>query len=317
MRTTTTATAPIAGSGGTANTATPPALAMITCSYAPDLERCRRLCRSVDRWADPAIRHYVIVPARDRHLFATLGGTRREILSVQDILPGTYRQLPFTQRWWLAPGGEPVRGWILQQITKLCADRVTQAEYLLFADSDLLFLRPFGLHTVVRDDRLRLHRVPGAKSAGRHLRWHHKAADLLGLERRYFGADYIGQLITWRRSQLIGLKQRIESMRGRPWDRCIARSWEFSEYILYGAYVDAVSGEVSGEALAGHYATADDLCHCCWFRDETDALTSGNGLLRDGAYALLLQSNLGLSHADEARIVERLGVRPAQTPETC
>jgi hypothetical protein len=291
----------------------PSPLAMISCSYAPDRDRCRRLCQSVDRWVDPAIRHYLVVPARDRQLFQALAGSRREIVSVEDILPGTYRQLPFIQRWWLSPGGQPVRGWILQQITKLCADRITQAEYLLFADSDLLFLRPFDATAVLDDDHLRLHRIPGAANSGRHLRWHHRAADLLNVERRYFGADYIGQLITWRRSRLTGLKRHIERSQGRAWDRCIARSWEFSEYILYGAYVDAVLGEAS----SGHYATADDLCHCCWFRDEAEALGSGSQPLRDGAYALLLQSNLGLSHAEETVIVERLGLCSARTLETC
>jgi hypothetical protein len=111
---------------------------------------------------------------------------------------------------------------------------------------------------------------PAPRIHGEHLRWHHRAADLLGIERRYFGSDYIGQLISWRRSHLEGLQQHLEQTLQRPWHRGVARSLRVSEYILYGAYIDAVVGL----ADSGHYPVADDLCHCCWFRDEADALAS-------------------------------------------
>jgi hypothetical protein len=227
------------------------------------------------------------------------------VLAVEDVVPARFRQLPRTQGWWLDEQGWPLRGWIMQQVTKLSANRASPAEHLVFADSDLVFIRPFGAADILRAGRLRLHRIPGAKDSGEHLRWHHRAADLLGIERRYFGSDYIGQLISWRRSHLEGLQQHLEQTLQRPWHRGVARSLRVSEYILYGAYIDAVVGL----ADSGHYPVADDLCHCCWFRDEADALAAGREAPGAATVAVLLQSNLGLSDAQEQTILNHIRTR--------
>ena len=287
-------------------------VSLVTCSYGPDFERCQRLCHSVDRWVAPDMRQVLIVPARDLVRFRTLENHRRDVVAVEDLLPAGFRQLPVTSRWWLAPGCHPVRGWILQQLVKLSADRATTAEHIVFADSDLAFVRPFTRDSILRGGQLRLHRIPGAKQTGRHLGWHYRAAHLLGLAPEYFGNDYIGQLISWRRSHLIGLKTHIEAVHGRPWHRLAAASLELSEYILYGAYVDAVVGL----AASGHYACADDLCHCCWFADEATALERGDDTLRDNALAILLQSNLGLSARQERGIIASATRHTHLTPET-
>ena len=226
-------------------------------------------------------------------------------------MPGFFRQAPLTQRWWLDERAWPVRGWIMQQITKLCANFVSRAEHLVFVDSDLQFIAPLSRDTVIRDGQLRLHRLPGAKNSGRHLAWHHRAADLLNVPRQYFGADYIGQLISWRRSHLEGLQAHLEHSHGRPWYRGIARALQFSEYILYGAYIESVVGL----SASGHFACADDLCHCCWFMQEADALADGRTALRENAVAVLLQSNLGLSDDEERRILHRCAPQGPQLAE--
>ncbi|EAQ96646.1 DUF6492 family protein [Congregibacter litoralis] len=280
----------------------PEELSMITCSYAPDFNRCERLCRSVDRWVSGDITHWLVVPARDLSRFRKLSNGRRNIVAVEDIVPGSFKQLPRSHRWWLDRRAWPVRGWVMQQVTKLSANAVTSAEFIIFADSDLQFVRPFSRDHVVDHDQLRLHRIAGAKNSGEHLSWHHKAADLLGTRRQYFGHDYIGQLITWRRSHLEGLQKHLEDTHSRPWYQGVARALKVSEYILYGAYIDAVVGIDN----SGHFSCDEDLAHCCWFREEADALAGGSYPLSAGAVAVLLQSNLGLSDQDEQRIVRDL-----------
>jgi hypothetical protein len=279
-----------------------PELALITCSYAPDILRCRRMCHSVDRWVAGDIKHLLIVPARDVPLFRALENGRRSVLAVEDVVPGKFWQLPFSQRWWLDRHGWPLRGWVMQQVTKLSANFASCAELLIFVDSDLQFIRPFGTDNVVRGERLRLHRIPGAKSTGQHLGWHHRAADLLGVPRQYFGHDYIGQLISWRSSHLAGLQDHLEQLHDQPWYSGIARSLQVSEYILYGAYLEAVVGMEH----SGHFGCDGDLAHCCWFREEADALADGSTPLRSDAVAVLLQSNLGLSDEDEHSILQCL-----------
>lgn len=285
---------------------------IVTCSYGPDLRRCERLCYSVDRWVSGNIDHVLIVPTRDRAAFAHLETARRSVLAVEDVVPGHFWQLPISQRWWLDSTGWPVRGWVMQQVTKLSANFATRADNIVFADSDIQFIRPFTRANVIRDGVLRLHRIPGAKADGEHLRWHHRAAELLGEAPRYFGADYIGQLITWRRDHLEGLQAHLETVSGQPWYRGVARSLRVSEYILYGAYVDAVVGPYRQQ----HYADEGDLCHCCWFRHEADALASGHTPLNTAAVAVLLQSNLGLSDGEENTILQRIAPAAPRILET-
>lgn len=275
-------------------------LAIVTCSYGPDYHRCERLCRSVDRWVDSDIKHILIVPERDKPLFDKLASDRREVRTVQETVPGRYRQLPGLKKWWIDPQGWPVRGWVMQQVTKLSANYATDAEYLLFADSDIQFIRPLNLDDVLVDGKLRLHRVPGTKSTGEHLEWHKQACSLLGLEPRYSGSDYIGQLITWRNSELSAMQRYMEKVNKRPWYISVGRSFKVSEYILYGNFVDVIRQE----RLNGHFYTADDLCHCCWFRDEAEALRAPDTQIAKQAIAVLIQSNLGLNAAEEAELIQ-------------
>ncbi|MEP5568000.1 MAG: DUF6492 family protein [Halioglobus sp.] len=272
---------------------------MITCSYGPDFERCKRLCESVDRFVAQEIGHTLIVPARDLSHFLPLATSRRRVVTAQDILGNHFRQIPWTNRWWVDKAGWPVRGWILQQLLKLSADKATDAELLIFADSDLQFVRPFDKRHVIRDGKLRLHRVPGAMNEGRHARWHHRAGALFGEPKEYFGSDYVGQLITWRRSELIALQQRITRTQGKPWLVSVSRTLDFSEYILYGSFVEHVS--VSGRD--SHYFDHDELCHCCWVSEQADGVLSGESALQPSAVALLIQSNLGLAPDQEAKIL--------------
>lgn len=187
----------------------------------------------------------------------------------------------------------------MQQITKLSADQVTDAEVILFADSDLQFIRPFELDLFKQEQRLRLHRVPGAGQTGTQLRWHHRASRLLGIKPRYLGGDYVGQLISWRRENLINLKSHMERVNRRPWYEPVADSLYFSEYTLYGAFVEHVLGVNS----SGHFCCGEDICHCCWYSEQAEKLKTGAAFINERAQALLLQSNLGLNPTQEARLL--------------
>jgi hypothetical protein len=275
-------------------------LHIITCSYGPDLERCKRLCETVDRFVPWRIRHTLIVPKRDIEAFASLTNGRRELRSIEQTLPASFWHVPGSRRWWLDGQGWPVRGWIVQQLTKMCADRVTDAEFLLFADSDIQLIRPFDESDVLKEGRLRLHRIPGAKQAGVHLTWHKRAGALLGTARKYAGADYVGQLITWRRQHLRDMKVHIESITRRPWHRVVGRSLRFSEYILYGTYIDHVHSGTDD----GHYRCDEDLCHCCWFAEDVHGFARGESRIASRAVALLLQSNIGLAAGEEAALAD-------------
>ena len=277
------------------------AMSLVTCSYRPDFSRCAMLCASVDRHVEREHHHYLVVPDRDRRLFRPLESSRRSVVAVQDLLPASYYQLPGLTKWWLDSGLWPVRGWMMQQLTKLSADRLSTSEDILFLDSDIEFIRSFDRARFSRHGALRLHRKPGEGGQGVHLKWHHAAAELLGLEPQYFGNDYVAPLTTWRRSSLVALKNRIEARTGKDWQSAIGRLLTVSEYTLYGVFVE----HVLGLEEAGHFACAEDLCHCLWFGKDTDSFLSRVDYSRP-PQAVLVQSNIGLEQSAVDQLVQQV-----------
>jgi hypothetical protein len=249
---------------------------IVTCSYAPDFEMCRILCESVGEFVAPSIGHTLVVPRRDRALFSPLCNMRTKVIVAEDILPGNFWRVPLLKKFWIIKGWLPVRGWIMQQILKLSAPIVTSADVIVHVDSDTCFLRPFSEGSVIRDGAVRLYRDPNATEMMPHIRWHQSAAKLLGLPpTKFFGADYTGQLISWRRETVLSLHEHLQERFAVPWQLTLARTFHFAEYILYGVYVEHLLRDTSN-----HYYAADSLCHSSWVvqfatRDGLAAFISG------------------------------------------
>ena len=64
-----------------------PTLAVITPSYAPDLELCQDLNASVLAHTPASTVHYIIAPQRDLSLFSALQGPRTQVWSVNQLIP--------------------------------------------------------------------------------------------------------------------------------------------------------------------------------------------------------------------------------------
>lgn len=285
---------------------------LITCSYAPDRDRCGVLCASVDRFVEPGMEHVLVVPRRDVELFAPLVNDRRRIVVAEDLLPRWLVRAPRSRRWWLTPFTPPVRGWIVQQVIKLSLPAAVETPVLIFADSDVVFVKPFGSDNVIRNDRVRLHRVPGHGTKPFHLRWHRSAARLLGLPPTdHHGSDYITQLVSWRREYVLALQRRLEEVSRRDWRRQLCGTLHFSEYILYGVFVEHVLGDA-----ACHYWDAQELCHCSWHwhrRIENEAeLGRFLSRMEPQHVAVLVQSNLGLSVDRYSHLLQPAAEAPAR-----
>ena len=269
-------------------------IALFTCSYGPDFERCRRLCASVDQHIADEYEHIVVVPKRDLDKFASLASPRRRILSTESILPSKYRQLPFTNKWWIDSRGWPIRGWIMQQLTKMSSCFATDAALIMHVDSDIQFISDLNPNRLLKNSQGRLNRRPGAKSTGEHLRWHQIASELLGLKPEYSGADYIGPLTTWRNDHLRDLLKHIEKTSNSSWYYAVGHKLWFSEYILYGQFIDRVMGN-----RHQHFTTEAYDCYCVWTEEDMTALSSGERHLAPTDIAILIQSNLSMSHEKE------------------
>jgi hypothetical protein len=204
-----------------------------------------------------------------------------------------------------------VRGWIVQQIVKLSAPSYVKREVVVFADSDIVLVAPLTADRLTRGDRVRLYQAPGAAAdLPTHIRWHEVSARLLGLQPRgYLGADYIGNLITWRRSTILRLQDQLARTAGRRWDQVVSRQHHFSEYVVYGVFVD----HVLGEEASGHYRAVEDLVHAGWFfelgtDDGVEEFVNG---FTPGQVGVAIQSTEGFSLSERREMVRRIAASEA------
>jgi Family of unknown function (DUF6492) len=239
-------------------------LAILTPSYAPDLELCRELNRSVLDLAPPDVDHHLVVPRRDYKLFAPLGGPRTIVRTVDDLVPRGMLPFPKANAWLnVRRPYPPIRGWVMQQIIKLAAASELDVDMLVLVDSDVTFVRPITADTFRIDGRVRFYRDQNAVDAGmhRHLIWHDVARRLLGLSPAGPPPlpDYISAMSSWDRRVVLALRDRIHEVTGRPWLDAIASQLHVSEFILYGVFMDELC-----PASAAASAAVSSLCHAHW-----------------------------------------------------
>jgi hypothetical protein len=238
-------------------------LSVITPSFGPDFDLCAALHASVLAHSPQSVRHHIIVPQRDLALFRRLAGPRAQIHVETDFLPRSFRSLPLLNvSVNLRRPFPPLRGWILQQIIKLAAAARSNADVVVVVDSDIEFIRPFTADTFRRDGAVSFYRRPGAvdERLPRHLTWHRRGRSLLGLPP---GTppypDYVSSLMAWDPVIVRALLDRVETTTGRRWADAIGAELHFSEWTLYGLFVDEILGPPPGSGT-----TDDALCHTYW-----------------------------------------------------
>jgi hypothetical protein len=238
-------------------------MAVITPSFAPDFELCADLNRSVLDYSPGSVHHHIIVPRSGLKLFGRLAGPRTHIRCEADFLPRSFVPVPFSKFTVnLGRPFPPVRGWILQQVLKLAAVASSEDDVALVVDSDIEFLRPFSVDTFVRNGVVRFYSKHDEidERRPRHMIWHRVACELLGLpppEPPY--TDYIASLLAWDTAIVRRMLARVSATTGCPWTTAITGQLHFSEWTLYGTFVDHVVG-----APANSFASDDPLCLAYW-----------------------------------------------------
>ena len=238
-------------------------LAVITASYAPDFEFCRDTVTSVRTYAPAGTVHYVIVPRRDLKLFSEFAGPSTMVWPVERLMPRRVMTVPGANFWVnLRRPFPPIRGWVMQQLVKIQIASEIDADLLLYADSDFIFIRPFTAETFKKDGRVRFYRKEAAIDEGlpRHIIWHNVARDMLGAPRAEPPLpDYIHSPGTWERRKVLAMQDRIRKITGRHWLDVVTSELHFSENILYGVFVDVVLGEDADITVVDSM-----LCHTYW-----------------------------------------------------
>lgn len=279
---------------------------LITPTYAPDGARVRLLCRTLDELTVGWDEHWLVIDRRDRDVFSDLAGPRRRLVFKEDVLPAWLHPPLIGRRWWLSSRSLPVRGWIVQQLVKLSMAEVGVSGALVFADSDVAFIRPFDFSGLADSSgRLRLFAGPRsveAQADRRHRTWYRVAKELFAVtDPEYATHEYISQLVTWRVDVLQAMTRALSEATGCDWRVALARRLDFSEYILYGVFSEyALGAERAGHRLEGH-----ELCYCSWHHRVRDA-----GQVRafvesvPAAYsAALIQSNLGIAPSEYEQLI--------------
>lgn len=272
--------------------------ALVTASYAPDFERCRLLCETIDRHVAGAARHYILVAHEDVDLFRRLQTTSRIVVDERDLLPGWLKPYPdpvslFRRSMWLSRRTMPLRGWHVQQLRRIAIAAHAGEDTLVYVDSDVAFLKPFDLGVFRRNGKTRLYRrdeaLPPADQ-GDHLIWSRNAASVLGIGSRPISThDYISTLIAWRRETVKAMCERIERFSGRHWVEAIGRSRKFSECMIYGRFVDEV---LDG---AHHFHSSEAYCRVHWNGEamSDDAFRDFVAGMAEGQVAIGMQSFIG------------------------
>jgi hypothetical protein len=251
---------------------------VVTPTYAPDFELCADLHRSVLDHTPGSSVHYLIIPRADRELFSQLMGPRCVVLTYGELFPRWVMETPWLdalttrllQGWTsarivgmnLRRPFPPVRGWLIQQLAKMAIAGVVDCDVLLLADSDVLLVRPLTVNTFLRGGRVPLYRRMGQvdNRLPRHVTWNKTARELLGLpETNPPFPDYVSAFGPWDRAMVLAVQERVQNVTGRHWLDAITAKVHFSEWTLYGLFVDEVAG------VPNNVCTTDSTrCHSYW-----------------------------------------------------
>ena len=295
------------------NVSSPQRFAMATPSYHGDYERCHLLCESIDRFITGLSMHYIMVDEADLPLFRSLAGPHRCIITAKDLLPSWLKAYndPFSRtprRVWTGTGAmmrgvPPLRGWHIQQLLKMALPEIIQEDVILYADSDVTFLRAYDLASQIKNQQTRLYRKSKGITANMpHAKWAQASAKSLGIRPFELPADdYITSLITWRRDNAVAMLRHIEKQSGRHWITSITYRRNFSEWMLYGMFCDHVM-----KSAAGHFHEERSLAYMVW--DKHDVPAGGLGdprlLLEAGQVAIGVQSFIGFPVDDIRRYMD-------------
>jgi hypothetical protein len=247
----------------------PPRIALLTPTWRGDFDHFRLLRRSLTRFGMGDAEHHVVVQTEDRELFAPLVSGGMRLHTTADILPPEVeagrveclrrsrhdnrhmarlrRSLNKRFGWynWIRH-----YGWQIQQITKLQAPAVLDADIFVVLDSDLILCKPLRLEEFAPNGKALLMECPmklRRHGPGLEHRWAETAHRLL--ERPFDDTQEInarvGTPFVFDRQVVLALHQELEQRHRLPWHQTLLRqkpaSW--SEFALYNCLATAYVGQ--------------------------------------------------------------------------
>jgi hypothetical protein len=248
-------------------------VALLTPTYGRDLELCTLLCESVDRHVKSFSKHYLLVPDCDLSLFSHFESEHRVVLPASQFLPAWLRPLPrIIQRkrrqFWWSLRAKPVSGWHVQQLIKIAAAMSLPHQRYCILDSDIVFFRDFDLSRFEYPNSIPLLNMRNEVTQDQfhHARWVETSHELLGLPVPPLPAsDFIGHIIFWDQQTTQAMAAKIEAVTGLDWIEALCSTREFSEYMLYGYFVENDAG-----FSARHTCAPRTQCVSYWDQPKLD-----------------------------------------------
>jgi hypothetical protein len=248
--------------------------AIVTPTYHLDYEQFKLMCESMDRFVKGNWHHYVVVSKADYPMFAPFNGPRRTVMENTKILPpwlryigklGRVRSGSFYFSWRTGL----IFGWHIQQLVKLSMANFVKEDAMMLVDSDLFFIKPFEIDTLIKHGRLPFIKSPTSyaerdQPAPPFLE---RAKITLGLSSSTPSYDYANNIVFWRRQTAIELCDFIAKKHGKHWIAALSGFHTISEGSLYGLFVEHIKKDdmsYLGEnfnfakTLHGDYAIYDE-----------------------------------------------------------
>jgi hypothetical protein len=248
-------------------------VALLTPTYGRDLALCTLLCESVDRHVKSFSKHYLLVPDCDLSLFSHFESKHRTVLPASQFLPAWLRPLPRViqrkrRQFWWSLRAKPVSGWHVQQFIKIAAAMSLPHQRYCILDSDIVFFRDFDLSRFRYPNTIPLLNMRNevTQDQVQHARWVETSHELLGLPAPSLPAsDFIGHIIFWDQQTARAMAAKIEAVTGLDWIEALCRTREFSEYMLYGYFVESDAG-----FSARHVRAPRTQCVSYWEQPKLD-----------------------------------------------
>lgn len=176
-------------------------------SYRPDFWLLQYSLLSIKKWVTGYNNIILLIPEKDKEHFDTRNMPERTLIHyVEDKSPG----------------------WIWQQVCKLNAHKYSNADFIMFGDSDCFFTRPINLQDYVADDKPEILYTHYSK-VGDALCWQKPTEEFMIHPVQY---EYMRRnCLVYHRATLIGISEKWPNLEER-----IMKMERFSEFNLIGAY---------------------------------------------------------------------------------
>jgi Family of unknown function (DUF6492) len=248
--------------------------AIVTPTYHLDYEQFKLMCESMDRFVEGKWHHYVVVSKADYAMFAPFTGPCRTIIENTKILPPWLRYIAKLGRvrsgsFYFSWRTGLIFGWHIQQIVKLSMASFVTEDLLMLVDSDLFFIKPFKLDSLIKNGRLPFIKSPTSYRERKHLApaFLELAKKTLGLPTSTPSYDYANNIVFWRRQTAIELCNFIARKHRKHWIAALSGFHAISEGSLYGLFVDYIKKDDQSyvlencnlaKTLHGDYAIYDE-----------------------------------------------------------